>query len=311
MLACLHGDRRSLTPRVAPEVNDLHLALFLAYLPHYRPLPGVPDEVEWDPALLNLTLHLERALDRDLDALLASWPTPTAGARGPIARRLRAIVDEAAGRGPEVSTYLAEGAGPREFSQFVTLRSAYHLMEADPHTWAIPRATGRVKAAMVEIQADEYGGGNPESMHQRRFADLMASLDLEPDVLAHLDRIPGVTLATANVITRFALHRTHLPETVGHLAAFEMTSTQPNASYAAGARRIFGERVDARFFDVHVTADAVHEQIAAADMAGGLVAETPEAAAGVIRGAQACLALDARAGRVALHHWRRGSSALL
>ena len=38
-------------------------------------------------------------------------------------------------------------------------RSGYQLKEADPHTWAIPRLTGRAKAAMVMIQADEYGGG--------------------------------------------------------------------------------------------------------------------------------------------------------
>ena len=50
-----------------------------------------------------------------------------------------------------------------QFREFVTLRSVYHLKEADPHTFAIPRLYGRTKAAMVEIQADEYGGGRPSA----------------------------------------------------------------------------------------------------------------------------------------------------
>src|SRR6478752_6148659 len=45
------------------------------------------------------------------------------------------------------------------FREFLTHRSVYHLKEADPHTWAIPRLAGSVKAALVEVQADEYGGG--------------------------------------------------------------------------------------------------------------------------------------------------------
>ena len=35
-------------------------------------------------------------------------------------------------------------------------RSAYQLKEADPHTWAIPRLSGSVKAALVEV---EWGAG--------------------------------------------------------------------------------------------------------------------------------------------------------
>jgi Iron-containing redox enzyme len=46
-----------------------------------------------------------------------------------------------------------------QLREFAIHRSAYQLKEADPHTWAIPRLTGAVKAAMVEIQADEYGDG--------------------------------------------------------------------------------------------------------------------------------------------------------
>ena len=52
-------------------------------------------------------------------------------------------------------------------------RSAYQLKEADPHSWAIPRLTAAPKAALIEIQADEYGGGRPDQVHAALFARAM------------------------------------------------------------------------------------------------------------------------------------------
>ena len=50
---------------------------------------------------------------------------------------------------------------------------------------------GAPKAALVEIQADEYGGGRPERMHARLFADAMDALGLDARYGAYLDRDPG------------------------------------------------------------------------------------------------------------------------
>ena len=81
-------------------------------------------------------------------------------------------------------------------------------------------------------------------------------------------RVPGVTLLTSNLISMFGLNRRFRGALVGHLAMFEMTSSVPNSRYACGHRRL-GSEGAARFFDEHVVADAVHEQIAAYDLAGG------------------------------------------
>ncbi|WP_345151865.1 iron-containing redox enzyme family protein [Nonomuraea rubra] len=75
----------------------------------------------------------------------------------------------AADDGPSLSGFLARRADLRQFREFVIHRSIYHLKEADPHTWAIPRLAGGPKAALVEIQADEYGGGRRERMHSELF----------------------------------------------------------------------------------------------------------------------------------------------
>ena len=60
----------------------------------------------------------------------------------------------------------------------------------------------------------------------------------------------------------FGLHRRWRGAALGHLAAVEMTSSEPSRRYSAGLRRLgFDERVTV-FYDEHVEADAVHEQIA-------------------------------------------------
>ena len=74
---------------------------------------------------------------------------------------------EAADEAPSLSRYLERDGTHAEMLEFVVHRSAYQLKEADPHSWALPRLTGAPKAAMVEIQADEYGGGERRAHAQR------------------------------------------------------------------------------------------------------------------------------------------------
>ena len=84
---------------------------------------------------------------------------------------LRAIEDD----GPSLSRHVERDATREQVLEFLIHRSAYQLKEADPHSWALPRLSGGPKAALVEIQADEYGGGRPERIHARLFADAMAA----------------------------------------------------------------------------------------------------------------------------------------
>src|SRR5438309_10090534 len=99
----------------------------------------------------------------------------------------------------------------------------------------------------------------------------------------------------------FALHRRQPGALLGHLAALEMTSTGPNRLYSAGARR---------YFDEHVEADAVHEQIAAHDLCGGYASTRPEATADILFGAACCLAIDDELARHLMACWETGQSSL-
>ena len=121
-----------------------------------------------------------------------------------------------------------------------------------------------------------------------------------------------MTLATVNLMSLCGLHRRLRGAIVGHLALFEMTSSIPNRRYASGLRRLgLDDPAATAFFDVHVEADAVHEAIAAVDLAGGLARCEPAVAGDVLWGASALLALEGRWARRLLGAWARGESSLL
>ena len=169
---------------------------------------------------------------------------------------MQAVLNELASADdePSLSKFLMREATSRQFGEFLVHRSLYHLKEADPHTWAIPRLSGSVKAAMVTIQADEYGGGAMPAMHAQLFRTLLTDWDLHGTYGHYLDHVPGVTLLATNVISMFGLHRRWRGALVGHLAMFEMTSSVPNGRYARGHRRLGGGEEAALFFDEHVVA---------------------------------------------------------
>jgi hypothetical protein len=293
------------TPADALGDDDLQLALYLCYELHYRGLPGVADEWEWEPSLLALRRELEASFEAGLRARV---PAPPAPDPQDMDLALRAVA-EAAG-GPSLSRHIERDATLEQVLEFLVHRSAYQLKEADPHSWALPRLYGGPKAALVEIQADEYGNGRADRMHSQLFADAMDELGLDARYGAYVDRLPGVTLATVNLMTFFGLHRRWLGAIVGHLALFEMESSLPNRRYGDGLRRLSATPRATEFFDEHVTADAIHEQVAAVDLAGGFARQQPLLAGDVLWGAAALVELDDRLARHMMGAWELGVSSL-
>lgn len=285
--------------------DDLNLALYVLYGLHYRSFADVDDAWEWNPAVVAMTAALER---RFADALETEVRVPEVENPEETGESLFRL--EAADDGAPLSRHLEFESTVDEFREFLIHRSAYQLKEADPHSWAIPRLTGAPKTAMLEVQFDEYGSGRPERMHSRLFAKTMKALDLDTREDVYLPHLPGSTLATVNLMTWLGLHRANRGGLVGHLAMFEMTSSKPNRSYGNGLRRLgFGEEAT-DFFDEHVEADAVHENIAAFDMAGGLARSDPSLARDILFGAAALLHVEARfAGRL-LAGWQQGLTTL-
>lgn len=320
VLGCLTGrmvvDRGALVGRASEAIadsdeiaadDDLQLALFALYASSYGSIPDFEPELEWDPALTETRRMIEAAFEAELRRTIEvpELPEPTADA---VARALFAFTAEDGG--PSLSRYIAKKATIEQAREFLIQRSIYTLREADPHSWAIPRLHGRAKAALVEIQADEYGNGRPDRVHATIFAATVRGAGLDDTYGAYLDDVPAETLTSLNAMSMFGLNRRLLGAIVGHLAAFEMTSSIPNRMYGDGFRRLgFGTEVT-EYFDEHVEADAVHEQIAARDLAGALAVDHPELLPDIMFGAAVCMRVDGRMGELMLERWSAGASSL-
>lgn len=275
--------------------DDIQLALWISYELHYRGFDDVDPTWEWEPAQIALRRLLEAQL---LTTLRAAVPVPDLR---PVPEALWKLADS--DTGPSLSTYLQRRATSEQFAEYVQQRSVYQLKEADPHTWAIPRLSGRAKSALVEIQADEYGSGSPDRMHSALFARTMHALGLDHEYGAYLDVASPISLAVSNVMSMFGLRRDLRGAIVGHLAAYEMTSSLPCRRYAAGLRRLGADDEACAFYDAHVTADALHEQLAAYDMCGSLAEAEPELADDILWGAAVCLHVETRFAEHLLDRW--------
>lgn len=288
--------------------EDLQLTLFVLYELHYSGFDQPTDDWEWHPPLLELRHRIEKRFETRLTDALGELPQPAANAQA-VAEALFAMSQDATG--PSVSSYVARNASLEHAREFLIHKSIYQLKEADPHTWAIPRLSGRAKSALVEIQTDEYGGGIPGRTHAELFARTMEGLGLESEFGAYIDVIPAITLASVNVMSLFGLHRRHRGAACGHLAIYEMTSSIPNAKYSRGFQRLGFDTLVTAYFDEHVEADAVHEQIAGRDLAGGLIEADPTLTSSVFFGAATVVLLDGLVGQWQMKAWGSGKSSLL
>ncbi|MDQ4117995.1 MAG: iron-containing redox enzyme family protein, partial [Actinomycetota bacterium] len=189
-------------------------------------------------------------------------------------------------------------------------RSIYHLKEADPQAWVIPRLPGAAKAGLVTVEHDEYGGGDPDRMHARLFADMMAEFGLSPDYGGYVDVVPGATLAEVNFMSLCGLHRGLRGALVGQFAVVELTSSPGSERLVRAMRRLGCGAASIRFYDEHVEADAVHEQIVRRGVLAPLLDGEPHLAADVVFGIRASGLLSDRLGDHLLACWGDGRSSL-
>jgi hypothetical protein len=309
LVAALRSNDPFAVPRPPSETlapltdEDVQLALWICFEFHYRGFEDAAAAWEWEPALIALRRDLENVM---LDALREAVVVPAE--RAPLTDRLRRLV--AADDGPPLARYVQRRATREQFLEFVIQRSVYHLKEADPHTWGIPRLVGRPKAALVEIQADEYGGGDATRIHAELFRNTMRGLGLDDTYGRYVDAVPAITLAGNNLMSLLGLRRELRGALMGHLAAFEMTSSAPNRRYSQGLRRLGGDAAARRFYDEHVTADALHEQLALHDLCGTLAEDEPELIEDILFGAAAGLYLGNLSAEQMLDCWQRHETSL-
>jgi pyrroloquinoline quinone (PQQ) biosynthesis protein C len=289
--------------------EDVQLALWVLYELHYRGFDGVDDDWEWDAGLIQVRRVLEDRQLAQLRFATQQWVQDALQARGDVAARLFDITETVPGA--PLSSYMQREATEDQFHEYLVHKSVYHLKESDPQSFVLPRLQGRAKVALAELQYDEYGGGRPEQLHQRLFAEGLTAVGLSSEYGAYVDRVPATTLAVTNVMNLFALRRSLAPAAMGHLGAFEATSSEPCRKVAGGCRRLGLPDTVSVYFDEHVEADAVHEQLAFRDICGSMARERPEVVPELFFGAAAYLFSESVAGQAMLDAWAAGRSSLL
>jgi hypothetical protein len=287
-----------------PYGHDLQLALYTCYELHYRGFAGVNPRWEWNPALLHARGRLE-------DAFLSAVRNDVGeiAADESAADTMDALsVEPVDGTGP--SYYLRETGTWEQMREYFVHRSLYHLKEADPHAFTIPRLIGQAKASFVAVEFDEYGAGRGDRVHQQLFADLMDAAGLDSAYLAYIDDVAGHALASVNLMSLFGLHRELRGAAIGHFASTEITSPPGARRLAEALERMGAPEPCVHFYREHIEADAVHEQVVRTDVVGDLIAREPHLERDVIFGIRARDVVEDRLADHVMACWHAGRSSL-
>jgi hypothetical protein len=285
--------------------RDVQLALWSAYELSYRGFDDVDPQQEWDLRVLGLRAEIEQIFEEELRVATRDRMAQVAQ-EGSIGDQLLSLVQ--AEEGPRLSAYLRRDATAEQMREFLRERSVQQLKESDPQSFLLPRLEGAAKVALAEIQYDEYGAGRVEALHQTLYARAMDAVGLDAEYGAYVEDVSAVSLASANVMSLFALNRRLRGAGLGHFAAFEASSALPSRRIAAGMDRLGMGDVAAAYFLEHVEADSVHEQVAARDLCGSFVSEHPELREDVIFGVACALYLDGLSAAEILGRWSRSTT---
>ena len=285
-----------LTTLAEARADDAALALWTLHQLHYRDFTAVQDDLEWDPQLL----RARAVLELDLEQRLRSRFTPTPG----LSFGADFFDWIAEHDGASIAAHVHRDATREQVLELTRIRSIYHLMESDPTVWVLPRLGVRAKAGLMELLYDEYGAGDPNRLHHHLWARGMEASGLDSSYGAYIDDVPLEILEQNNAQSLFGLHRRLRGSAIGHLAAFEATSSLPSSRMVQGLERLGFPQEFVDYYAEHVEADAVHEQLAVHVIAGGLLADEPELERDLWFGAFTALDLEDRVARAVLAHWQ-------
>jgi hypothetical protein len=285
---------------VADSWDDECISLWTLHELSFRGFEDADDRAEWDPALLGVRHELETSLE---ERLRARWtrtdPAPVAPEEVPEA--LEAVV--AADDGPSLADHVRRHADRDQVLELLRQRSVYHLKESDPSAFVVPRLPVRAKAALMALQFDEYGDGDPNRLHSHLFARGLEAVGLRAEYGAYVDDALPETLEANNAGSLLGLHRRLRGAAMGHLAAFEMTSSLPSRKMVQGLERLELGGPMSAYYDEHVEADAIHEHLASRDICGTLAEDEPDQAGEIVFGAYTCLDVEARFASALLTSW--------
>jgi hypothetical protein len=135
------------------------------------------------------------------------------------------------------------------------------LSEASAMARLAPGAYGPLQSALFNVLIDEYGAAVHGAKHSTLFEDTMRSVGLDPRPHAYWQFYQPSSLALANYFHYIAADKRHVFRYLGALFYTEASLVNVTGRQARILRRIFGNDVDARYFDEHHHIDRHHSQM--------------------------------------------------
>src|ERR1700689_1905534 len=243
------GATPPLTNLDALSDDDFQLALYLCYEMNYRGLAKA--EWEWDPGLLNFRTELERVFEERLREEIGQLPSRLFH---DVVADFEELVSDSTSS--SLGTYLSQSGTIDQFREFCVPRSAHQQRSFDTERPAALSRAEENELVKVLIPFDEWGTGEAGRVRASFLADVMTSLGLDPSYGSYVEILPGVTLATANLATMFALHPHWRAALVGQLSVAEMTSMESMERYRKALFRFGLRPVGRRFANADVVVDS-------------------------------------------------------
>jgi hypothetical protein len=284
--------------------DDFSLALYLCYEALYR---GETDQHwEWDPALQTFRAELEHVFeDRLRDEVVP--------VRSRFPFEVVSTLDEM-GHGSAASslaTYLLERGTFEQLREFCIHQTVHHLNEVDR---VMPRTPALVPSGQRSTTVAQRGGDIPEydgTLHSTLYGQTMAALGLDAGYGSYVNVLPGVTLASANMVSMLTLHPRWRAAFVGHQTMVHMTSVVPMRRYSETLRRFGVDENGRRFFDMRASTDERRLSLVRDRVVVALIRAEPEMTPDLLFGAAALLVLEQRFATYLLDAWTRNQSSLV
>ena len=260
------------------RVHDLHVGPFAE-------AAGGPNR-QHHPVIADLKWRLEAAFLERLQQLDSrrAWDLPS----DPV-DALRAI--QAVDRVPPLYRWLAEEADGRELRAFLELEGGPDGGFDDLVAHCQLGVEGEAKVELARNYWDEMGRGDGSRVHTELHRRMAEALGLRRPAR---DAQPGACLERTLLGSTMATNRWLQPEMVGALGLIELQAGPRCRAVVAALRRIGAPAASLPFYEEHARVDPQHGRTWLVRVVGPLVAEHPDVAWRIVRGARWRSTVNAR-----------------
>ena len=126
--------------------------------------------------------------------------------------------------------------------------------------WGVPQSS------LFKVLIDEYGYGVHEAKHSSLFSNTLQSVGLSGEPHAYWQFTLPSSLALLNYFHLVARNHTNIFRYAGAVYYTEATLAAASRAQSVMLKKIFGEKVDTRYFDEHAHIDQHHGRMVAAEL---------------------------------------------